>query len=169
MDEIRKFRSLLASVAKVQLDTKPTLHKLNATVNKSVLTETTENCQAKSKRSFSPVPESFITTQWEEEMLHKYQDLFQFPLDKTINDRTMILLVLAYQMNTLRCWCEVNEGALAKVCGFIYLIFFLNAVNSLLFFFKKKSMYLILWKNPATLLTGVNNWKTSIQPLQRNN
>ncbi|KAI9268423.1 hypothetical protein EDC94DRAFT_514246, partial [Helicostylum pulchrum] len=114
LDEIRKFRSLLASVAKVQLDTKPTLHKLNATVNKGVLTETPENCQPKSKRSFSPVPESFITTQWEEEMLHKYQDLFQFPLDKTINDRTMVLLVLAYQMNTLRCWCEVNEGALAK-------------------------------------------------------
>lgn len=90
-------------------------------MNKGVLTETPENCQPKSKRSFSPVPESFITTQWEEEMLHKYQDLFQFPLDKTINDRTMVLLVLAYQMNTLRCWCEVNEGALAKVRGFIFI------------------------------------------------
>lgn len=57
-----------------------------------------------------------MSNQWEEEMLIKYQDLFQFPLDQSINDRTMILLVLAYQMNTIRCWCEIHDGALSKVC-----------------------------------------------------
>lgn len=50
-------------------------------------------------------------------MLNKYADLFQFPIKPNINDRTMILLILAYQMNAIRCWCELQEGALAKVRG----------------------------------------------------
>lgn len=129
MDEIRKFRSLLASVAKVQLDStkSPVTNKkqLNnpptsgtaTTLNKGILTETQHNYQSiTSRQSLSPAPPEFSnTTQWEQDMLNKYQDLFHFPLDTTINDRTMILLVLAYQMNTLRCWCEIGEGALAKV------------------------------------------------------
>lgn len=75
------------------------------------------------------MPESFITNQWEEEMLSKYQDLFQFPLDTSINDRTMILLVLAYQMNSIRSWCELGDGVLAKV-----ILFFLFIAVSLIFF-----------------------------------
>lgn len=56
-----------------------------------------------------------ISNEWEQEMINKYQDLFQFPLDPTIDDPTTILLVLAYQMNTIRCFCEMKGGALAKV------------------------------------------------------
>lgn len=85
------------------------------TFTKGFLTESPKNHQPTARQSLSPVPDSFISSQWEEEMLIKYRDLFYFPLDQTINDRTMILLVLAYQMNALRCWCEINEGALTKV------------------------------------------------------
>ncbi|KAI8093676.1 uncharacterized protein BX664DRAFT_365071 [Halteromyces radiatus] len=51
---------------------------------------------------------------WEEEMIQKYADLFTFPLNTNINDRSMILLVLAYQMNVIRSWCDVNDGILIK-------------------------------------------------------
>lgn len=54
-------------------------------------------------------------TSWEEEMIVKYADLFTFPLDTTINDRSMILLVLAYQMSAIRSWCDINDGTLIKV------------------------------------------------------
>lgn len=112
---MRKFRSVLASVAKVQLDSKLTVDNKQSTIpKKRVLAETQDNNQSTYKRSFLPVPNSMIGNQWEQEMLYKYQDLFQFPYDTTINDRTMILLVLAYQMNALRCWCEASDGALAK-------------------------------------------------------
>jgi hypothetical protein len=123
LDEIRKFRSLLASVAKVQLDTKSTATVSNKkqvvsssiTAKKGILTESHHNYQSITRQSLSPVPDFTITNQWEQEMLNKYQELFNFPLDPTINDRTIILLVLAYQMNAFRCWCEIGEGALAKV------------------------------------------------------
>ncbi|KAI7873953.1 uncharacterized protein EV154DRAFT_430519 [Mucor mucedo] len=115
LDELRKFRSVLASVAKVQLDSKLTVDNKSKTIpKKRVLAETQDNNQSTYKRSFSPVPDSMIGNQWEQEMLYKYQDLFQFPYDTSINDRTMVLLVLAYQMNALRCWCEVGDNALAK-------------------------------------------------------
>lgn len=65
--------------------------------------------------SNSIVPEVIISNQWEQDTINKYHDLFQFPLDTTVNDRTMILLVLAYQMNCIRCFCELKDGALAKV------------------------------------------------------
>lgn len=132
LDEIRKFRSLLASVAKVSLDNKTTVKPpvnarspttntttTSSVITKGFLTESPRNHQAATtsttRQSLSPVPDSLVSSQWEEEMLIKYRDLFYFPLDQTINDRTMILLVLAYQMNALRCWCEINEGALTKV------------------------------------------------------
>jgi hypothetical protein len=54
-------------------------------------------------------------TSWEEEMIVKYADLFTFPLDTTINDRSMILLVLAYQINAIRSWCDINDGIMIKV------------------------------------------------------
>lgn len=123
LDEIRKFRSLLASVAKVPLDNKTTVKQVNARsptttspTTKGFLTESPRNHQATTttRHSLSPVPDSLVSNQWEEEMLLKYRDLFYFPLDLTINDRTMLLLILAYQMNALRCWCEINEGALTK-------------------------------------------------------
>ncbi|KAI9473968.1 MAG: hypothetical protein EXX96DRAFT_596881 [Benjaminiella poitrasii] len=118
LDEIQKFRLLLASVAKVQLDAKkPATVIQKATAVKNVLTESSRNNQSQvvAMASTTPVvPESIIKSQWEDGMLTKYQDLFQFPLDPSLKDRTIILLVLAYQMNTLRCWCEINEGVLSK-------------------------------------------------------
>ncbi|KAI9244466.1 hypothetical protein BDA99DRAFT_448446 [Phascolomyces articulosus] len=51
---------------------------------------------------------------WEDNMLQKYGDLFTLPLDKTINDTTTVLLILAYQMNTIRSWTDVAEGSLLR-------------------------------------------------------
>lgn len=112
---------MLASVAKVQLSDsnslktsaakKPSSQQSQATI-KGVLTESPSNYQP---RSPPHLPDLSIKNQWEDDMLNKYQDLFIFPLDKSINDRTMILLVLAYQMNTIRCWCELADSSLAKV------------------------------------------------------
>lgn len=112
MDELKKFRSLLGSVVKVQLESKAT----NDSTSKvfPIKRSRKEDQSAIQKESFLPIPSSIIGNQWEQEMLTKYQDLFQFPFDATINDHTMILLVLAYQMNALRSWCEVGDGALAK-------------------------------------------------------
>ncbi|KAI7907854.1 uncharacterized protein BX663DRAFT_425176 [Cokeromyces recurvatus] len=119
LDEIVKFRLLLASVAKVQLDAKKpiTVIQKAASPIKSVLTESPRNHQLQTVAMASTipvVPDSIIKTQWEDDMLVKYQDLFQFPLDPNLKDRTIILLVLAYQMNTLRCWCEIGDGSLSK-------------------------------------------------------
>ena len=52
---------------------------------------------------------------WEDNMLQKYGDLFALPLDKSINDTTTVLLVLAYQMNTIRSWTDIAEGSLLGV------------------------------------------------------
>jgi hypothetical protein len=52
---------------------------------------------------------------WEETMIHKYADLFTLPVDAALNERSMILLVLAYQMNVIRCWCSIYGGAMIKV------------------------------------------------------
>jgi hypothetical protein len=52
---------------------------------------------------------------WEETMIHKYADLFTLPVDAALNERSMVLLVLAYQMNVIRCWCSIYGGAMIKV------------------------------------------------------
>lgn len=52
----------------------------------------------------------YTLTQKEQLMLQKYGDLFTFPLDSSINDRSTILLILAYQMNALRCWTDIADG-----------------------------------------------------------
>lgn len=146
----------MASVAKVQLPdssksptTKKTLQQLqqSPTPMKGVLTESCNNYQPRSPPN---VPEFTIKNQWEDDMLNKYQDLFLFPLDKSVNDRTMILLVLAYQMNTIRCWCELGDGALAKVyyASSIVLGKYILTVST--------SMYLIILKDKAVSLIGVN-------------
>ncbi|CAO3592950.1 unnamed protein product [Absidia cylindrospora] len=96
--------------------------------NKSVLTESPNQQRTMAmssgtgqSQSSSSVPElvfvggrpSFMSS-WEEEMIQKYADLFTFPLDTTINDRNVILLVLAYQMNVIRSWCDMNDGSMIK-------------------------------------------------------
>lgn len=53
---------------------------------------------------------------WEKTMIRKYADLFTLPLDAALKERSMILLVLAYQMNVIRCWCSIYGGAMIKVC-----------------------------------------------------
>jgi hypothetical protein len=153
LDEIRKFRSLLASVAKVQLSdantfkSTTTKKSVASTTMKSILTETSNNYQS---RTLPDVPEFIVRNQWEDDMLNKYQDLLVFPLDKSINDRTMILLVLAYQMNTIRCWCEIGDGALAKVS------LHPSILNQLIHTSFYNSIYLTSWKDQAAFLTGVN-------------
>lgn len=118
LDELLKFRLVLASVAKVELASsapkaiagKPYTAATQPT--KGVLTESF-NKQPTSTTAAASEP--IIASQWEDDVLAKYADLFQFPIKPNINDRTMILLILAYQMNAIRCWCELQDGALAKV------------------------------------------------------
>ncbi|KAL9542009.1 hypothetical protein MBANPS3_008825 [Mucor bainieri] len=120
LDELVKFRLVLASVAKVELTSsssssssspsKVAISKATSQPIKGVLTESFNKQPASSTRSTATVP----SDQWEDNALNKYADLFQFPLKPNINDRTMILLILAYQMNAIRCWCELQDGALAK-------------------------------------------------------
>lgn len=119
MDELLKFRSLLASVAKVELNSSSKANDKSSSTKstvpmKGVLTESFNNQPSSTTRQ-NIAPEPIIKNQWEDDMLNRYTDLFQFPIKSNINDRTMILLILAYQMNTIRCWCELQDGALAKV------------------------------------------------------
>ncbi|KAI8341774.1 peptidase family C50-domain-containing protein [Chlamydoabsidia padenii] len=51
---------------------------------------------------------------WEETTIQKYADLFVFPMDADMNERSLILLVLAYQMNAIRSWCGINGGTMIK-------------------------------------------------------
>jgi hypothetical protein len=91
--------------------------------NKGVLTETPNQQGSLVGVSLGPSSDGIVLvggrpssmTSWEEEMIVKYADLFTFPLDTTINDRSMILLVLAYQMSAIRSWCDINDGTLIKV------------------------------------------------------
>jgi hypothetical protein len=69
----------------------------------------------------SPAPEfdhclSMISPS-EAEMIMNYGDMFTLPLDVNINDHSLILLVLACQMNVIRSWCEINNGVMVKVKG----------------------------------------------------
>ncbi|KAI8366591.1 hypothetical protein BD560DRAFT_331947 [Blakeslea trispora] len=125
IDELRKFRVLLAGIAKVQLNPKSTVIVIDNRQRRGVLTES--NCCVSQPKTTSDIPESMIQSQWEQDMLKDCQDLFQFPLDTSINDRTMMLLVLAYQMNTIRSWCEIKEGSLVK-----YVPYFLERPGSFL-------------------------------------
>ncbi|KAG1470681.1 hypothetical protein G6F56_002539 [Rhizopus delemar] len=105
--ELVKFRLLLASVVKVSLVKQK---KTTLPVSGNASRETSDN----------RIPKDMISNEWEQEMINKYQDLFQFPLDPTIDDPTTILLVLAYQMNTIRCFCEMKGGALAKYIPYLF-------------------------------------------------
>lgn len=102
--------------------------------------------------SSDTVPANVINSQWEKDMLNKYDSLFQFPLDNTINDRTMILLILAYQMNAVLCFCEAKDGSIAKVQD----IKFVDCLVYSLFFFS--SLFHICLKNPATFWIGRDNY-----------
>ncbi|GAN04654.1 conserved hypothetical protein [Mucor ambiguus] len=128
LDELVKFRLVLASVAKVELagtSSKVSTGKSSSTTTaavtqpmKGVLTESFNKQPSSKTRSTTTAAtvtsEPIIANQWEDDILNKYADLFQFPIKPNINDRTMILLILAYQMNAIRCWCELQDGALAK-------------------------------------------------------
>lgn len=101
--------------------------------------------------SSDTVPANVINSQWEKDMLNKYDSLFQFPLDNTINDRTMILLILAYQMNAVLCFCEAKDGSIAKVQGIKFVVFLAYG----LFF---SSLFHTCLKNPATFWIGLDNY-----------
>ncbi|ORZ20231.1 hypothetical protein BCR42DRAFT_204087 [Absidia repens] len=53
------------------------------------------------------------------EMIQQYGDLFTLPLDINVSDRSLILLVLAYQMNVIRSWCDINHGVMIKYIGIL--------------------------------------------------
>lgn len=126
LDELLKFRLVLASVAKVELAS--STQKATAGKSSSSSFTTTQPMKGVLTESFNQQPASttaaasapIIASQWEDDVLNKYADLFQFPIKPNINDRTMILLILAYQMNAIRCWCELQDGALAKVRRIAY-------------------------------------------------
>ncbi|KAI8071039.1 peptidase family C50-domain-containing protein [Gongronella butleri] len=50
----------------------------------------------------------------DEEMILKYADLFTFPLDAAANDHDIVQLVIACQLNVIRSWCDIHDGALVK-------------------------------------------------------
>lgn len=131
LDELVKFRLVLASVAKVELNNNSAFSKASTASKSPSPTTTTQPLKGVLTESFNKQPSfsnnstrsssaaavtsaPIIASQWEDDVLSKYADLFQFPIKPNINDRTMILLILAYQMNAIRCWCELEDGALAK-------------------------------------------------------
>lgn len=116
MDELKKLRSQLASLAQIQLiPCKAITAKIKpASTKKNVLAESNVN------QTNPPPPVMTFKTQWESDMINKYQDLFQFPSSPNMKDKTIILLVIAYQMNVIRCWSELKDGSLAKVTNDLF-------------------------------------------------
>ncbi|KAI8979431.1 hypothetical protein BDF20DRAFT_819110 [Mycotypha africana] len=88
LEEIRKFRIILADVVQVRLCCNSSQQEIDLNVD-------TQKNNPKI-------------------IFNKYQELFSFPLDSTSRDHTTILLVLSFQMNALRCWCQMHNGALKK-------------------------------------------------------
>ncbi|ORZ02602.1 hypothetical protein BCR43DRAFT_15849 [Syncephalastrum racemosum] len=135
LQEIQKQRVCLARVANIELRPTPPVSKRpnlliekspeRHTSNKSPLRETQNHrggneppapmgSPTASLRAMDIINLPAQQTQWEDDTIRKYGDLFIFPLDTTIVDRSMILLVLSYQMNLLRSWSAINRGALLK-------------------------------------------------------
>ncbi|KAI8376402.1 uncharacterized protein BYT42DRAFT_498144 [Radiomyces spectabilis] len=125
LEELRKFRTNLANIANVQFDSHPPMSSKSKLVSpvsasprasKGVLTEMLNrgNDDLRMTVSDTWMGKHGHMSSWDDDMLQKYGDLFNFPLDPSINNPTMILLVLAYQMNSLRCWCDIKDGALLK-------------------------------------------------------
>ncbi|KAI8150319.1 peptidase family C50-domain-containing protein [Fennellomyces sp. T-0311] len=132
LDELTKLRTNLANTVNITIENmrSPTSTVPDTTLVKS---KDTNERLASPRRGFltespnrisefhSPVAARTFATElapsnspWEDTMLQKYGDLFSLPLDKSINDTTTILLVLAYQMNVIRCWTDMADGALLR-------------------------------------------------------
>lgn len=119
---MKKMRSKLATHAKVQL--KPASAR---TALQEVI-----------KRDTEPAS-TLLKTQWEDDMINKYQDLFQFPLNTDVTNQDIMLLVLSYQMNTIRCWCALKNGALAKVNNHTCLVVYTDIFIVAFTFFNQKT------------------------------
>lgn len=118
-----KFQDILASLTKVQLKRDTTKKEGDRAVrsNRGFLTESQNNQRESptpthSNGASKPAPDS----QWEDNMLKKYEILFQFPIDSSnMTDTTIVLLVLAYQMNAIRCWCGIKDKSLSKYLPYL--------------------------------------------------
>ncbi|ORX55552.1 hypothetical protein DM01DRAFT_1285702 [Hesseltinella vesiculosa] len=130
LDELRRFRCQLADLANVPLEQTLTLNlrQGTTTTNKSL------NCNdsnislpvaPKNAKDVSPSKQRrtevifaggrlSTMSSTDEDMLTKYADLFTFPMEARINDKSMVLLILAYQMNAIRAWCDIHDGTLLK-------------------------------------------------------
>ncbi|RUS29007.1 peptidase family C50-domain-containing protein [Jimgerdemannia flammicorona] len=49
----------------------------------------------------------------------KYKPLFSFPLEAELTDQATLLLILACQLNALRCWLELEKGTFIKYVPFL--------------------------------------------------
>ncbi|KAI8335104.1 hypothetical protein BC941DRAFT_356064 [Chlamydoabsidia padenii] len=119
LEELRKFRIHLASIERIQLDKNLTLNLTTEYPNHQQTMGSLIGHQQQQQQSSEVTvvlvggrPSSM--TSWEEDMILKYADLFTFPLDPKTNDRSIILLVLAYQMSVIRSWCDINDGVMVK-------------------------------------------------------
>ncbi|KAI8988793.1 hypothetical protein BDB01DRAFT_719148 [Pilobolus umbonatus] len=128
LEEMIKFRSLVASAAKVSLDLKlSTLQDNDTSLSpRNILNNRNRNIDISSPRLNSIIPDSLITNQWENTMLKKYQELFYFPFQPAVNNRAVILLILNYQISTMKCWLGLNEGRLLK-----FIPYLINKIGSL--------------------------------------
>ncbi|SAL96545.1 hypothetical protein [Absidia glauca] len=136
LEELASFRQHLASLGCVRLNMDKDLLRLTPDSTKRSCHDNNDNnrtplsyISSDHKNSLVPRRSSSLRltggggcclcdppnlSSWEETMIHKYADLFTLPIDAALNERSMVLLVLAYQMNVIRCWCSIYGGAMIK-------------------------------------------------------
>ncbi|KAI8890028.1 hypothetical protein K501DRAFT_169714 [Backusella circina FSU 941] len=126
LEELVKFQDILASLTKVRLKRDTKKDNQDRTVrcsSRGFLTES-QNIQrdpATPTPSQEPSSKPAPINQWEDDMLNKYEVLFQFPNDEDnkTKDKTIVLLVLAYQMNAIRCLCGIKDRSLSKYIPYL--------------------------------------------------
>ncbi|KAF7730176.1 hypothetical protein EC973_002784 [Apophysomyces ossiformis] len=113
LEELRKFRASLTKI--VASPSEPFLSPNLSPDHKCVDLTREHNAPI---HPFGTIP--LLTTRQssvsrhENDMLHKYGELLTFPLDTRITDSAMILLILAYQANVIRCWSDIDGSALLR-------------------------------------------------------
>lgn len=128
LDELIRLRSNLASSINLQLDkvqayeslfdekspTPPSSPRrfLTASPNRKQSTDCLSKANAAHKIFRSDTANIPPT---DAHLLRKYADLLIYPFDTSINDPYVILLIISFQTNTIRCLIEINNGNLLKV------------------------------------------------------
>jgi hypothetical protein len=121
--ELALFRAHLAKLIGVNLD----VHNGNTggeiaceTGEKSVLTESvnTQFTAAASPRTIKPTARQLTaelykasTAEQKADHQSEYVDLLYLPMQQSMNNLSMVRLILASQLNTIRCFVEMEGGA----------------------------------------------------------